>query len=211
MAQLNSAAQPWVRLFISIWFCCGVVHAAPQMKVDNQGNPLISQYGEDGFVDCVFKIVELSETDASYTFRLLGSYKGEVVGMGVTIVKGIQSGMDLKMNLINDHVYRKGVIFSRTGPESDRLINALSSMYGAKAGARRMADRETFTAIALHQGPIDMTKEAIKLKLFGHDGPTDSEADYNESFFNLDLKNRLVYWNEKDGEYREPLLRALSK
>ncbi len=131
--------------------------------------------------------------------------------MGVAVVKGIQAGMDSKMELINDHVYRKGVVFSRTGPESDRLISALSAMYGAKVTPRQMVQKETFTAIALHQGPIDMTKEPIKLKLFGHDGPTDREDHYYESFFNLDLKNKLVFWNEKDQDYRKPLLRALSK
>lgn len=181
------------------------------MKSDNRGNPIITQYSEEGFVDCVFRIADLSETDTTYRFRLIGSYKGEIVGMGVAIVKGIQAGMDSKMELINDHVYRKGVVFSRTGPESDRLISALSTMYGAKETPGQMVQTETFTAIALHQGPIDMTKEPIKLKLFGYDGPTDREDHYNESFFNLDLKNKLVFWNEKDQEYRKPLLRALSK
>jgi hypothetical protein len=211
MAQMGQLARPIIRLFVSLWFCCGIVQAAPQMKSDDQGNPIISQYSEEGFVDCVFKIVELDETDATYRFRLIGSYKGEIVGMGVTVVKGIQAGMDSKMNLINDHVYRKGVVFSRTGPESDRLIGALSSMYGAKGTTGQMVQMETFTAIALHQGAIDMTKEPIKLKIFGHDGPTDREDHYNESFFNLDLKNKLVFWNEKDQEYRKPLLRALLK
>lgn len=181
------------------------------MKFDNQGNPIVTQYSEEGFVDCVFRIADFSETDTTYRFQLIGSYKGQIVGMGVAVVKGIQAGMNSKMELINDHVYRKGVVFSRTGPESDRLISALSAMYGAKGTPGQMVQTETFTAIALHQGPIDMTKEPMKLKLFGHDGPTDREDHYNESFFNLDLKNKLVFWNEKDQEYRKPLLRALSK
>jgi hypothetical protein len=200
-----------IRLIVSLWFVCGTVHAAPQMKSDNQGNPIISQYSEEGFVDCVFRIADLAETDTTYRFRLIGSYKGELVGMGVIVVKGIQAGMDSKMNSLKDHVYRKGVVFSRTGPESDRLISALAAMYGAKESPGKMVQTEAFTAIALHQGPIDMTNEQIKLKLFGHDGPTDREDHYNESFFNLDLRNRLVFWNEKDQEYRKPLLRALTK
>ena len=200
-----------IRLLVLLLLVCGIANAAPQMKSDSQGNPIIAQYSEEGFVDCVFRIADLTETDTSYRFRLVGSYKGETVGMGVVVVKGIQAGMDAKMALIKDHVYQKGVVFSRTGPESDRLINALSVMYGAGEKHGQMVPTEAFTAIALHVGPIDMTKEPIKLKLFGHDGPTDSEADYNESFFNLDLKNKLVFWNEKDQEYRKPLLRSLSK
>ena len=56
-----------------------------------------------------------------------------------------------------------------------------------------------------------MTTEPVKLKLFGRDRPSDQEDDYYESFFNLDLKNMFVFWNEKDQEYRAPLLRALSQ
>lgn len=52
--------------------------------------------------------------------------------------------------------------------------------------------------------------EPVKIKLFGNDRETDSEDDYYESFFNLDLPNGLVFWNEKDQEYREPLVRSLS-
>lgn len=181
------------------------------MEFDNRGNPILTQYSEEDFVDCVFKITDLSETDTTYRFRLVGSHKGEIVGMGVTVVKGIQAGLDSEMQLIKDHVYQNGVVFSRTGPESDRLISALSTMYGVQEMPVQMIETETFTAIALHQGPIDMTKEPIKLKLFGHDEPNYREDYYNESFFNLDLKNKLVFWNEKDQDYRKPLLRALSR
>jgi hypothetical protein len=48
------------------------------------------------------------------------------------------------------------------------------------------------------------------MKLFGRDDEPFIEDDYYESFFNVDLANGLVYWNEKDQEYREPLLRALA-
>lgn len=199
------------RLLVSLFLVCGAVKAAPQMEFDNLGNPVLTQYSEEGFVDCVFKIVDLRETDALYRFRLIGSYKGDIVGMGVTVVKGIQAGMNSEMQLISDHVYRNGVVFSRTGPESDRLISVLSAMYGIHEIPTHMVETGAFTAIALHQGSIDMTSEPIKLKLFGYDGPTDREDYYNESFFNLDLKNKLVFWNEKDQEYRKPLLRSLSK
>lgn len=74
-----------------------------------------------------------------------------------------------------------------------------------------MVQSESYTAIALHRGPIDMTKQPVKLKLFGRDGPTDSEDDYYESFFNLLLEDGFVFWNEKDQEYRAPLLNGLSR
>ncbi|QTN25971.1 hypothetical protein HZ992_15225 [Rhizobacter sp. AJA081-3] len=74
-----------------------------------------------------------------------------------------------------------------------------------------MVGEESFTAIALHQGALDVEEQPVKLKIFGRDASTDPENDYYESFFNLELANELVYWNEKDQEYREPLVRGLSQ
>ena len=181
------------------------------MQTDRQGNPILSQDSEEGFVDCVFRITDLVETPSSYRFRMHASHDGEAVGMEVTVVKGIQAGLDADAALIQEHVYHKGVVFTRTGPESDRLLRALSGLYRHGKHPVRMVAFASFTAIALHQGAINMRTEPIKLKLFGRDGPSDGEDDYYESFFNLDLKQGFVFWNEKDQEYRAPLLRGLSE
>ncbi|MGH7976769.1 MAG: hypothetical protein ACREDS_02250 [Limisphaerales bacterium] len=74
-----------------------------------------------------------------------------------------------------------------------------------------MISKETFTAIALHDGEIDLRIEPVKIKIFGRDGEPFDESVYNESFFNLDLANGFVNWNEKDQEYRRPLICALTK
>lgn len=198
------------RLLVLLCLMYGFAHAATDMKIDQQGNPLLAQYGEEGFVDCVFRISDLVDTGAAYRFRITASHAGQTVGMEVTVVKGVQAAFDADAKLIAGHVYRQGVVFSRTGPESDRLLAALSALYGSDKRSGRMVEHESFTAIALHQGSIDMTKDAIKLKLFGRDRDRDHEDDYYETFFNLDLKNGLVYWNEKDPDYRAPLLRALA-
>lgn len=199
----------WVLILLIL--LAGLARAAPSMKTDKDGYPLLTQFSEDGFVDCSFRIVDLVETDTDYRFRLLGSYNGEHVGMAVTVIKGIKAGMDADMDLIQDHVYRRGLIFSRTGPESDRLIRALARSYGMRDDERRMVPNESFTVIALHQGEISMESEPVKLKLFGRDDSDKLDDDYYESFFNLDLKRGYVFWNEKDQEYRRPLVRGLSQ
>lgn len=131
--------------------------------------------------------------------------------MTVAVVKEIKAGFDSDMNLIQNHVYSQGVRFIRSGEESDRLITSLAELYGFSVGKLNMVDGESFTAIALHQGEINMEQQPIKIKLFGRDSDKDSEDEYYESFFNVDLKNRLVFWNEKDQEYRIPLIKGISK
>jgi hypothetical protein len=179
------------------------------IQTDGKGNPILDQFSEEGFVDLTFRVCDLADDSRSYRFHLAASHKRKNVGMDVVLMKGIQGGFNAKMNLVAKHVYRKGVRFLRSGAESDRLISAVGELYGSKPFPKRMVDEETFTAIALHQGKLDMAREPVKLKLFGKDAdPVDEEA-YYESFFNVDLANGIVCWNEKDPDYRDPLLRAL--
>ena len=93
--------------------------------------------------------------------------------------------------------------------EQSRLVRALAALYGLSQERRRMRARETFTAIALHQGEIDVEAQPVKLKLFGRDAES-LPGEYNESFLNIDLVNGLIFWNEKDQEYRMPLVHSLS-
>ncbi|WP_225740487.1 hypothetical protein [Leptospira interrogans] len=74
-----------------------------------------------------------------------------------------------------------------------------------------MTDLETFTAIALTNEPFNLIEDIVKIKLFGKDQEGASEEDYYESYFNVDLKNQCVWWNEKDPNYRGSLIRGLAK
>ena len=182
-----------------------------KLLVDDEGLPILNQFSEEGFVDCVFRIQRQQTSPSDISFHLAASFNGSPVGFDVRVVTPIKAGFTEDMQLNHDHVYREGVQFLRSGPESDQLISALSTLYGLPLSEGRMVDNESFTAIALHQGDIDMASDAIKIKMFGNDQQTDNDKNYCESFFNLDLPNKLVFWNEKDQEYREPLVRFLSK
>ncbi|WP_254512394.1 hypothetical protein [Anatilimnocola floriformis] len=178
--------------------------------MDKHGNPILDQYSEEGFVDLTFRISDLSGDRKYFRFHLAAAHQQQVVGMDVQVVKGIQGGFDAQMDLVKNHVYRLGVRFFRSGPESDRLISAIAELYGQGDLPRKMVNEETFTAIALHQGRLDLKNEAVKLKIFGQDGEPFNEDEYYESFFNIDLPNGFVFWNEKDSDYRLPLLRGLT-
>jgi hypothetical protein len=181
------------------------------IATDNAGNPILEQFSEDGFVDCVFKISDLVESADFFNLHLSASSEATVVGMDIVIRKDIQGGFDSQMNLVQDHVYHEGVTFIRSGIESDKLIARIASVYGVPHAGEEMISKEMFTAIALHDGEINLRTEPVKIKIFGNDGEPFDESVYNESFFNIDLANGFVNWNEKDQEYRKPLIRALSK
>ena len=181
------------------------------VAADNSGNPILEQFSEEGFVDCVFRISDMVESADFFSFHLSASSEGTVLGMDVAIRKDIKAGFDSQMNLVKDHVYHEGVTFIRSGTESDRLIMRIATLYDLPQIGSEMVSKETFTAIALHQGEIDLRTEPVKIKLFGRDAEPFDENAYYESFFNIDLANGFVNWNEKDQEYRKPLIRGLIK
>lgn len=180
------------------------------MVLDDQGLPVLDQFSEEGFVDCIFKISGLKRDENFYYFNLFASYKAKKVGFAVKLVNSVGPGFDAEMNLVKDHVYYKGVSFRSLGQVSDDLITALGELYGHDHGNLRMVPEETFTMIALQQQDTDLELHGVKTKLFGRDSDPFSEDDYYESFFNIDLPDGFVSWNEKDPDYRTPLIKALS-
>ena len=181
------------------------------ITLDQNGNPVLDQFSEEGFVDCTFRIAERSSDAIHHRLRLVASHNGIPVGLQVVVRRGIRGGFDANMNLIGEHVYRPAVEFVRSGVESDALITTLAALYSRPAGRLRMVDGIAFTGIALHGDDVDMEKQPIKIKLFGRDSEEEIErGEYFESFFNLDLSSGFVFWNEKDFDYREPLIPGLS-
>lgn len=181
------------------------------IATDEHGNPILNQFSSDGFVDCTFRIAAISTFEPAHRLSLVASVGGHPVGFDVFVRRGIRSGFDPDMNLIREHFYEPAVQVQRTGPESDRFVDLLAILYGFPPAVHRMVDVLPMTGIALHQGDIDMEREAIRIKLFGNDGDEQVErGEYFESFFELDLPNGLVFWNEKDPSYRIPLIAGLS-
>jgi hypothetical protein len=180
------------------------------LQLGPDGYPILDQLSEEGFVDLTFQILDLMEDEEYYRFNLAASFDNEEVGMGVVVRKGMKAGFDANMDLDRRHVYRKGVRFFRAGERSDRMIAAINRLYGSNDASSRMIGEEQFTSIALHQGEIDMASQPVKLKIFGRDDEPFDEDAYYESFFNIDLPQGLVFWNEKDQDYRIPLLRGMT-
>lgn len=181
-----------------------------RLRADRLGRPVLDQFSEEGFVDSVFRIERLTRDRRQYRFHLAASSGRAVLGFDCRVVRGVKAGFDADMRIEPRHFYRDGVEFRRSGPESDRFLRVMARRFGYRRPAARMASGVAFTGLALHQGALDLEREPVKIKLFGYERPSDDPEMYNESFFNLDLRSGLVFWNEKDPEYRPALLSALT-
>ncbi len=182
-----------------------------EISLDQNGNPILNQFSEEGFVDCVFKIFSIEESESHYFFNLKASFNAQTVGFNVKLYKYIENGFDAEMNGNKDRFYSKGVTFYSSGEESDLLITTLAGLYGLELGQIEMAKEESFTVFALMQESVNFNSEVARLKLFGRDQENNESSEYYESFFNIDLPMGFVFWNEKDQAYRNPLVSGLSK
>ncbi|CAN5403378.1 hypothetical protein BH20ACI2_BH20ACI2_09040 [soil metagenome] len=182
------------------------------IQLDANGLPILDQFSEEGFVDLAFKISRFEADHEKYRFHLAASHAGREVGMNVEMANGMQGGLhedeDEDLQLVQEHVYHNSVEFSRSGVDSDELISIIGCLYGLTSDRLRMVENHSFTAIALHEGTLDFDLQPVNIKLFANDGEDSSENDYFESFFNVDFANGLAYWNEKDQDYREPLIKG---
>jgi hypothetical protein len=182
-----------------------------EIQLSENGLPFLDQFSEEGFVDCVFKIVSVQDKDNFYRLELRAVHENLIVGFNADVLKTIESGFDKDMNLIKGRTYFCGVKFHHSGLESDRLISSLAKLYGFNNPNLEMTLEETFTAICLQQGDVNLANDPVRLKLFGKDGEPFVEDDYYESFFNIDIPFGYAFWNEKDPDYRSPLLKGLTK
>jgi hypothetical protein len=167
--------------------------------------PEITSESEEGFHDLVFAIEDHKKLpDGSQTILASGMYKGRKVSLEIYLGAGWRPGsLDADIPLTT---YRGAVSYRSVGAESDLLLHVMDELYGTKQSPKAMNKATEFTAITLEGDPRDLAKGPVKIKLFFE---SNAEDQYAELFTNIDLKARKLYINEKDEEYRTPIVRAL--
>lgn len=60
------------------------------MQLDKNGLPLLEQFGEEGFVDCVFQVQHLMQDDVHYHFDLRAAFAGHSVGVRARLRRDVQ-------------------------------------------------------------------------------------------------------------------------
>lgn len=180
------------------------------IQIDEDGDPLVDQFSEEGFIDLVFRIAECEEEEDRFRLRLRAIRDDQKLGFDCWVFKGIEPFFDEQTEPIPGRSYPAGVTFQRTGAESDRLMSLLTRLYGQEpATDLRMTDAEDFTVVALCSDPFDLRTDYVRCKLFGRSAEGFDEEEYYESFFHVNIAGGFVFWNEKDTDYRVPLLRGM--
>ena len=176
------------------------------MEIGRTGLPVLDQFSEEGFVDCVFFVVNSGVRGERLLLELRAECDGDIVGFDVDMVATPGPGFDAAMQVFRHHVYEGGFVVHAAGAPSDRFLAALARRFGLRAGAPRTLGTAAFTAMVPQQQVVAPELGAIRLRLSRGDG-----ADNYEGLFALDIPHGRAFWTEKDTDCRAALLRALGE
>ncbi len=160
---------------------------------------------EDGFVDLTFTISNSKKLESgSYEVVVKGNLKGDIVGFAIEL---LPSWNPQSVEGIDDPFYWGEAFFKNTGEESVAFIRSLASLYGATVSGASVSNEVYAQVVGLACNPEQLEVSPCKMKFFFN--PDGEEALYSEVFINIDLSENKLEFNEKDNDYRTPLLRSL--
>jgi hypothetical protein len=189
---------------LSILFACG-----DNKKVKDTDLIEITSRTEEGFQDIVLNIVDSKLTDnGDYELIAKGKSSQETVGLKIRIRDRLKAGL-IGDNFDPTAVAIKGVTFQSTGPETDNLVRILSRLYNYPTDKSFTNGDISFDMYSLNKEQADLSKGTFKFKLFFD--PYDSLGLYSELFLNINVPKKEIEINEKDIEYRENLVKALTR
>jgi hypothetical protein len=179
-------------------------------KSNAQSNLIdITSKSEKGFHDLVFNIANKQlDKDNNWILTAKGQYKNIVVGFKIVIKNNINPG------IVNGKPDQFGMLknagqFLNIGSESDNFIKILSELYGFKSDKKFTKNAISFDCFSLNSQKGDLEKADFKFKLFLDS--QDSIGLYSELFLNVSLTSGLIELNEKDPEYRENIIKIMTK
>mgnify|MGYP003575406996 CR=1 FL=1 len=190
-------------------FSCESNHSSPAANDSTSLEDINARINpEDGWNDIFLKIVKDQKTDSSHIYTVKGLYKEQTVGLQIEVNSSIGAGIvDGKPN-VNSGIARQSVHIRSMGAESDAFVKALAELYGHPTLKTFRQQPLSVTAFSLNETPVNLDKDGYyKLKLFLEEYDEDL---YSEVFLNINTEKKEIEINEKDWEYRKPIIELLS-
>lgn len=172
-----------------------------------KGYPEVIVGEEDGFVDLAFTIHSVNKLDSgSLEITAQGNLQGEKVGFSIEL---LPTWNPQTVEGIDEAFYWGEAFFKSTGSESAAFIKSLARLYGATLSDFSVPDKVYAQVVGLACNPEHILNAPCKMKFFFN--PDGEEELYSEVFINIDLDAKQLEFNEKDNDYRAPLLRSLEQ
>lgn len=167
-----------------------------------------SLLGEDeDFIDISLSISKY-ETLKNGTKRF--TVKNTLNGQKISFNLELLPDWDAKpIENMDAHFYWGSATITSTGLESDAFIRQVARFYNIQDPVEKFRDSIPAQVVGLANDPADIESSPIKMKFFIN--PDADEDLYSEIFINIDLSTNTLEFNEKDPDYRLPLVRSLTQ
>ena len=167
--------------------------------------PQIMAKAADGFVDLSFAL-ESRKQGPRVGERLvaIGADKDRPVAFTIVIEPGWK---DVKLAGLDIPTHQGSIVIESLGEASDALVQAIDRLYATGIGAKTMQSATRFSGISLGGDPSRLDVGPAKIKLFFE---SEVSGRYAELFLNIDVQAKSIELNEKDEDYRRPVVLALS-
>jgi hypothetical protein len=162
---------------------------------------------EDGFVDLTFQNIESKSTNnGNNEYFAKGILNDSKVGFSIEF---LPEWKPQDVEGIDEAFYWGEANFKTTGSDTKNFLSVLATLYGAELKEFEIPNSVYAQVVGLACNPKEIAHKPCKMKFFFN--PDGDEELYSEVFINIDLEAKTLEFNEKDNDYRAPLLRSLLK
>ncbi len=168
-----------------------------------------NQIEVEGWQDFILTITQKKLLKTGYWDLICeAKYKGQIVGIRIYIFEGLEPGI-VEGGLDNTKFVREAVKIESIGEESDNFIKIVSSLYEQEISENFTNELLSYTVFPLNEAKADLNNGQFKFKIFFDDN--DEKGLYSEIYLNANFPNGTIELNEKDEEYRENIIKSMTK
>lgn len=160
---------------------------------------------KEGWGDVFLKITKDLKTETSHIYIAKGLYKKRTVGLQIEVSSQIGAGIIQGKPNSQGGFVSNAVRIKSIGQESDEFVKALADIYNYPIDKNFTKQTILATVFSLNEKVVDLDKsDYYQLKLFFAEN---DEHLYSEVFLNINTEKREIEINEKDADYREPIIK----
>lgn len=155
------------------------------------------------------RLVNRLDGDTSITYIARGLYGKDTVGFHIELGSEISAGINPDGSVNEQSGFTTGSItFIRSGPESDRFMSALATLWNVDDVTRMKRSPIEPLVFSSNRTAVDYDKPfTYSFKLFfAPDAPAPGEV-----FFTFDTFKKTIEFQEKDARYRSQIVHSLGE
>ncbi|WP_445722603.1 hypothetical protein [Flavobacterium sp.] len=157
----------------------------------------------------IFEITESNKIENNiWTIVCKATFENLIVGFRLFIIDNIDPGIN-EDKIDETKFVKDGLSIIGIGEESNNFLYVISKLYEIPNNQKFTNEKLLYTVFPLNNNVAKLSKGKFNFKVFYDD--SDEKKLYSEFYINIDLKNKIVEFNEKDEDYRKNIIKTFSQ